>query len=81
MLLPDRWGLAAAAASVNLDRITQPTPQPSDALWGHTTGQWLNDLIVLALLTAGYVLLTVYVLHWRLRPKARRALRLSARQR
>jgi ABC-type multidrug transport system ATPase subunit len=75
MLLPDRWGLAAAASSVDLDRITRPMPQPADALWTHSTGQWLNDLVVLALLIAGYLLATGYVLHRRLRPKLRRSRR------
>jgi ABC-type multidrug transport system ATPase subunit len=67
VLLPDRWGLAAAASSVNLDQISLPRHKPADALWQHTTGQWMTDLIALAVLATGYAVLATWVLHSRLR--------------
>jgi ABC transport system ATP-binding/permease protein len=72
MLLPDRWGLAAAASSVNLSQISVPGPQPADALWAHTSWQWLTDLSMLALLAVTYTALAAYVLHRRLQPRSRR---------
>jgi len=72
MLLPDRWGLAAAASSVNLNQIGKPAPQPPDALWAHTPWQWLNDMSMLALLTVTYAVLAGYVLYRRMRPRGRR---------
>ena len=67
MLLPDRWGLAAAASSVDLNRISLPPPKPADALWQHTSGQWATDLTALAVLAIVYVLLATLVLRRRLR--------------
>ena len=71
MLLPDRWGLAAAASSVNLDQVSKLAP-PADALWAHTSWQWLNDMGMLALLTVAYAALAGYVMRRRLRPRGRR---------
>jgi ABC-type multidrug transport system ATPase subunit len=65
-LFPDRWGLAAAASSVNLRGIDGPRVNP-DALWDHTTGQWLTDVLALALLGAAYFALAT----WRLRARLR----------
>jgi ABC-type multidrug transport system ATPase subunit len=69
VLLPDRWGLAAAASSVNLRRILEPPRQPADALWRHTTGQWTIDLIALAAQAAFFTVLATLVLGRRLRPR------------
>ncbi|WP_345561133.1 ATP-binding cassette domain-containing protein [Nonomuraea rosea] len=49
-LLPDRWGLAAAASSLGLRELDVPgTPQ--DALWRHDLHQWLFDLAALGVVT------------------------------
>jgi len=72
LLLPDRWGLAAIASSVNLDRITKPPPQPADALWAHTPAQWLTDIIMVTALTVLYTVLAAYVLRMRMRPRGGR---------
>jgi ABC transport system ATP-binding/permease protein len=69
-LFPDRWGLAAAASTVDLSKITLPPPRPADALWAHTAGQWQADLIALAILAVGYLTLATVVLQRRLRPQA-----------
>lgn len=62
--LPDRWGVAAVASSVG-------TVSP-DALWRHTAGQWITDLVVLAALSALFFWLAVGRLNLRLKPKAAR---------
>ncbi len=72
MLLPARWGLAAAASSVDLDRISLPPHKPADALWGHTSAQWMTDLIALSVLTVGYAALATLVLRSRMRPRTQR---------
>jgi ABC transport system ATP-binding/permease protein len=64
MIFPSRWGLAAAAASVNLRDIS-PTVTP-DALWRHTVLQWTIDVSGLFLLTVAYFLVACYVLARRL---------------
>jgi hypothetical protein len=66
-LFPDRWGLAAAAASIDLRGIDGAAVSP-DALWTHTTGQWLTDMLALGLLTVAYFLLAEWRLRGRLRP-------------
>ena len=70
-LLPDRWGLAAAASSVDLRGINQGhvTQVSADALWRHSSGQWLQDLAALALLSAVFFAMAVWRLHTRLRPR------------
>jgi ABC transport system ATP-binding/permease protein len=70
-LLPDRWGLAAAASSVDLRGINQGhvTQVSADALWRHSSGQWFQDLAALALLSAVYFAMAVWRLHSRLRPR------------
>ncbi|MEU7832593.1 MULTISPECIES: ATP-binding cassette domain-containing protein [unclassified Nonomuraea] len=49
-LLPDRWGLAAAASSLDLRALTGPGT-PKDALWRHDLHQWLFDLFALGIVT------------------------------
>lgn len=67
-MFPDRWGLAAAASSVGLRRIDQAAVGP-DALWSHTSGQWLYDTLFLAFLTVLYFALATWCLNVRVRPK------------
>lgn len=82
LLLPDRWGLAAAASSVNLDQILLPRHEPADALWRHSTGQWTIDLLALGVQAAGYTVLATLMLRRRLRTRpARRRSRASLRRR
>jgi ABC transport system ATP-binding/permease protein len=70
-LFPDRWGLAAAASSVDLRGIDGIRVNP-DALWRHTTGQWLTDVIALATLGAVFFALATWRLNARLRLKTGR---------
>jgi ABC transport system ATP-binding/permease protein len=69
-LLPDRWGLAAAASSIDLRGIDagHGTGIGPDALWTHTSGQWFQDVAVLGLLSAGCFALAAWRLNARLRP-------------
>jgi ABC transport system ATP-binding/permease protein len=64
-LFPDRWGLAAAASSIDLRGIDGIRVSP-DALWHHTTGQWLNDVAVLTGLGAVYLTAATFRLRARL---------------
>jgi ABC-type multidrug transport system ATPase subunit len=67
-LLPDRWGLAAAASSINLRGIDRGIVK-TDALWTHTSGQWLADMAALGILTLVFFSLAAWRLRTRLRPK------------
>lgn len=68
---PDRWGLAAAASSVNLRGIDGQNVNP-DALWVHTAGQWATDMVALAVLTVVFFVLATWRLHAKLRLKTAR---------
>jgi ABC transport system ATP-binding/permease protein len=74
-LLPDRWGLAAAASSIDLRGINDKsavTSVSADALWSHSLGQWSWDMAALAILSAVFFALAAWRLHARLRPPAAR---------
>nr|WP_221462670.1 FHA domain-containing protein [Streptomyces olivoverticillatus] len=55
-LMPSRWAIGAAGASLNLSHIMAPmdknNPNNLDPLWSHTAGQWSIDMVVLLLLGA-----------------------------
>ncbi len=70
-LSPSRWGFAATASTVNLNKIGPPlaaqsaasgTAVPPDPLWDHTAATWLTDMGILLLLALAFALLT----WWRL---------------
>jgi hypothetical protein len=42
VIAPSRWGLAAAASTVNLNQISQAPP--FDPLWNPTASNWLRDM-------------------------------------
>ena len=53
LIAPARWGMAALASTINLNVITPSNPQAPvkpDALWAHTSVQWLNDMGILVLI-------------------------------
>lgn len=62
-LAPARWGYAAAASTVDLNRAKETTEgtlldgESRDALWAGDVDQWVLDLFVLGGLTAVFVLL------------------------
>ena len=51
--MPARWGYALAASTLDMNKIV---PYREDALWAHTTGQWLWDLALLMTLGAACLL-------------------------
>jgi len=63
-VLPARWGLAAAAVTVDLRRLNPRAP--NDGLWQHSTGQWQWDLLMLLVLTGALTGLAVAGLRWQL---------------
>ena len=68
-LAPSRWGMAAAAATVDLNSL-QPAQGAPDTLWRHTLGTWLKDMGVLGALGVAYLILAWWRLE-RLRPGRR----------
>ncbi len=76
-LLPDRWGLAATAASVDLRGIEHGNPALAgkDALWTHTAGQWGVDLAALGALSVVFFVVAVWWLNGTLDPGKIRAAR------
>jgi hypothetical protein len=66
-LLPDRWGLAAAASSTDLRGINPNTTR--EALWTHDFLHWFTALGGLATLTLLFFVLATWRLGCRLRPQ------------
>lgn len=70
-LTPARWGFAASASTIDLNTVEPGPFSPKDSHWNHTTGAWLLDigmLAVLAALYAGFV-------WWKIRLKRHSAAR------
>jgi ABC-type multidrug transport system ATPase subunit len=63
MIAPSRWGFAAVASTVNLNRISPPVASIVDPLWTQTSQHWLRDMGAMAGLAVIFTLLT----WWRLR--------------
>jgi len=55
MIAPSRWGLAAAASTVDLNHISQAPP--FDPLWTQTSANWLRDVGIMAGLAVIFALL------------------------
>ncbi|OBI71485.1 FHA domain-containing protein [Mycobacterium sp. E740] len=60
---PARWGFAASASTIDLIRLVPGPLTPNDRHWEHTSGTWLFDMAMLALICIGY---TAFV-RWRIR--------------
>ena len=69
VISPSRWGLAAAASTVDLNHIS--AAPPFDPLWDQTSGNWLRDMGIMAGLALIFTLLTWIRLR-RLSPGRRR---------
>ncbi len=68
-LIPARWGLALGASTIDIPHgpgVLSPYPD-KDALWDHTAGAWLLDLLALVCVIAAYTVLTALLLR-RLEP-------------
>lgn len=54
-IAPARWGMGALASTINLNLVgAGVTP---DAMWDHTSGQWLKDMAVLVVM--GIIFLSI----------------------
>ncbi|MFA7265609.1 MAG: FHA domain-containing protein [Candidatus Nanopelagicales bacterium] len=60
-LFPSRWGYSAASATTDLHRLAPAVTR--DALWDHSTFQWLVACLALLVLGAAFLAIT----RWRLR--------------
>ncbi|WP_349269677.1 ABC transporter ATP-binding protein [Mycolicibacterium parafortuitum] len=63
---PARWGFAASASTVDLIRLVPGPLTPQDRHWEHTSGAWLFDMGMLALISVGYL----GFVRWRIRLKS-----------
>ena len=60
---PSRWGMAAAASTIDLNVLQPPEPGVvADSLWRHNAGTWLKDMGVMA----GLGLSFLVIAWWRL---------------
>jgi ABC-type multidrug transport system ATPase subunit len=57
MIAPSRWGLGAAATTVNLDKINPQIGAINDPLWIQTSQHWLRDVGVMIGLAVIFTLL------------------------
>ncbi|HEU4362043.1 MAG TPA: ATP-binding cassette domain-containing protein [Mycobacterium sp.] len=54
-LTPGRWGYAAGASTLSINKLMAEVPQiPLDSHWKHTHGAWLLDMVMLAVLSVTY---------------------------
>lgn len=65
-ITPARWGFAASASTVDLIRLVPGPLTPKDSHWEHTSGTWLFDMAMLAVLSVFYV----SFVRWKIRLKA-----------
>jgi ABC transport system ATP-binding/permease protein len=70
-IAPARWGFGAVASTADLNHTSPIRPGSTDALWDHTSLQWLTDMAVTIGLGLLFVLLTWIVLR-RLGPRRRK---------
>ena len=62
-LAPSRWGMAATAATVDLNHLQPPLHNtPPDSLWRHDQAAWLKDMGILG----GLGLVFLGIAWWRL---------------
>jgi ABC-type multidrug transport system ATPase subunit len=54
-LTPARWGYAAGASTIDINKLMAQVPQiPHDSHWKHTHGAWLLDMAMLVVLSLAY---------------------------
>ena len=70
-IAPARWGLAAAASTVNVNTLT-PITATADPLWNHTSGTWLRDIGFILGLAVVFLIVTWIQLR-QLGPRRRKA--------
>jgi ABC-type multidrug transport system ATPase subunit/pSer/pThr/pTyr-binding forkhead associated (FHA) protein len=70
-IAPARWGFGAVASTSDLNNTSPIQAGKPDALWFHTSSQWLTDMGVMIGLGLLFVLLTWFFVH-RLGPRRRK---------
>jgi ABC transport system ATP-binding/permease protein len=70
-IAPARWGFGAVASTADLNHTSPIQVGKSDALWDHTSSQWLTDIAVTIGLGLLFVLIT-YVILRRMGPRRRK---------
>jgi ABC-type multidrug transport system ATPase subunit len=60
---PARWGFGAVASTADLNNTSPIQINKPDALWHHTSSQWLNDMGVMIGLGVLFVLLAWFFVH------------------
>jgi ABC transport system ATP-binding/permease protein len=70
-IAPARWGLGAAASTVNVNSLT-PLTSAADPLWNHTSATWLRDIGFTVALAVVFLIVTWIQLR-RLGPRRRKA--------
>ena len=76
------WGMGALASTINLDAITPSNPLAPvkpDALWAHTSTQWLNDIGVLIVIGLIFLGIAGFRLS-KIGPRRRKAVTIADRQ-
>ena len=62
---PARWGFASTASTIDLTRLVPGPLTPKDAHWKHTSGAWMFDMAMLAVISIFYVAFV----RWKIRLK------------
>jgi ABC-type multidrug transport system ATPase subunit len=66
-LTPARWGYAASASTINIDKLVPGPVSPKDQHWAHKPSAWLFDMAMLGVLCVFYS----GIVWWRIRLKRR----------
>jgi ABC transport system ATP-binding/permease protein len=64
-ITPARWGFAASASTVDLNKLVVAPSLPKDSHWKHTSSAWTLDILMLFVVSAAYA----SFVRWRLRLK------------
>ena len=62
---PARWGFAASASTINIDKLVSGPTSPKDQHWEHKPSAWLFDMAMLGVLCVTYST----IVWWKIRLK------------
>lgn len=65
MLVPSRWGFAALASTIWLNKLYSAMQMPTDPRWNHSSSAWLIAIGMMAAWSAVYILLAWWLLNRR----------------
>ncbi|MDI3314751.1 MAG: ATP-binding cassette domain-containing protein [Mycobacterium sp.] len=66
-LTPARWGYAASASTINIDKLVPGPVSPKDQHWAHKPSAWLFDMAMLVVVSVAYT----GIVWWKIRLKRR----------